>query len=104
MRDQAFFCWGALACSVFSAVGFTGAWLWHDLQVASWIQVQADSGLDSSEEGELVDARYSRDTCLLLLKIVPASIVAAWVVVSRILFGRDAFRLKTIKSHFSALE
>jgi hypothetical protein len=37
-----------------------------------------------------------------LLKIVLASIVAAWFVVSRILFGRDAFRLEIIKAHFSA--
>jgi hypothetical protein len=95
------FFWGALACSVFVAVGFAIGWLWCDHEVTNWIQ--GGRGLDSSEEGELAEARYLSDTCLLLLKVVPASIVAAWGVVSWIVFGPEAFRLETIKSHFSAL-
>ena len=104
MRARGIFFLGAPAFSVFCAVFFTGGWLRVDHEVKSWAQVQRGTGLDSSEEGELAEARYLRDTFLLLLKIVPASILAVWFVVSWIVFGRAAFRLETFKAHVSALK
>jgi len=103
MRARAIFFLGTPACSLIMAAVFAVGWIRYDLEVRSWTQVNMDSGLDSSEEGHLAEARYLRDTFILLL-IAPASILAIWFVVSWIVFGGDTFRLKTIKSHFSALK
>ena len=103
MRARSIFFWGALACAVITAMAFTGGWLWYDDEAMGWGQAHQIQG-DTMEEGEWAENRYLSDTCLLLLKIVPASIVAAWFVVSWMVSGRDAFRLETLKSHFAALK
>ncbi len=104
MRARALFFQGALAFCVFSAVVFTAGWLWYEPGATEWNQfIQGQLG-DQSDDGRVAENRYLSDTCLLLLKIVPMPMLAAWFVLSWIVFGRNAFRLETIKSHFSALK
>jgi hypothetical protein len=104
MKARAIFFVGAPAFSVLCAMFFTGGWLSYDHNATAGEKRWHQNELDGSEEGEVAETRVLGDTYLFLLKIVPASILAAWFVISWIVFGRDAFRLETIKSLFSALK
>ena len=99
MKARALFFQGALVCTVFSAVVFTAAWLWYDHAASGWGTSEQRSDGDVDDDAGWAECRYLSDTSLFLLKIVPASILAAWFVVSWIVFGREAFRLSTKTGH-----
>lgn len=83
-----------------TAVVFSIGWLRHDHDAHGWGTSHQIQG-DDPEEADMAENRYLSEVFLLLLETVPASIVAMWFVVTWIVFGRDAVRLKTIKSHLT---
>jgi len=116
MRSNITFFWGGLACSAVSAVLFTAGWLWNDHVATTGETLLRQGhlapydyewgGMDDQgvAHGSVPESRAWSQDCLVLLKIVPASILAVWLAVSWMILGRDAFRLKTIKSHSSTLK
>ena len=102
MRGPALLFKLALAALVICSLVLAAGWLWYN-QLASAGEIRWHGNeLDNSEEGAVAELRYLSDTFLFGLKTVPASILALWVVVSWMVYGRDSLRPATLKSHISA--
>lgn len=100
MKSQALLFHGALAGTVLSAALFAAGWLWFDHKAEGWGTPRQRTDGEESNDAEWAESRYWSDVYLRLLKGVPASVAAAWVVAAVGVYGPAALRWKTIRSHF----
>src|SRR6185295_14414390 len=100
MRTRARVFQAALVSVVITALVFAAGWLYNDHEArAAELQFQRGQ-LDSYYLPDVLDDRYAADTYLLLLKVVPASILAAWLLGTWLICGREALRPAMIKTYF----
>lgn len=82
---------------------------WTEEGKRNFIQRLRGEAKYQGDEAEAYDRNVSEladtsDIYLTLLQFVPASIIGGWLVISWIVFGREALQPSTILSHFKSLK